>query len=621
MQDFLILSRIRIVVINMAAQIPEQLIDEIRQANDVVDVIGEYVSLKKRGRNYFGLCPFHGEKTASFSVTQEKQIFHCFGCGKGGNVFTFLMEKEGFTFQQAVAHLAQKSGHNLPEQFTDQSNNYRNKNDQVSLQAHELLTKFYHHIFSHAKEAKEARDYMKKRGLSEETIKLFQIGFSPEANEVTPQFLEKKEFNLTELASVGLLARSEQNQMYDRMRGRVIFPIRNHLAKTVGFGGRSINDLEPKYLNSPESALFQKGKMLFNFDLARSEIKSSGQAILFEGYMDVIAAYQAGIKNGVASLGTSVTEQQAALIKRYADTVIVSFDGDESGINASYKAAKILKKAGCVVRIATLPDGLDPDSFIKKYDGKRFNDEVIEASSTYMTFIMSYHKRAYNLKIEADQMAYIKEIATEIAHLKSALDRDHYIRELVKMFDLSFDAILEEVDQLREIQGRTRNNKVSTSHTRKHNLQSRTKQLLPAYHNAEIKLLAYMLNDRAIAERIKHTIGAAFNIEKHKIIVTYLYAFFEDGHEANISQFIERLDDEELRKDVIEIAMEPITGDVSEEAISDYIRIIKAEQNDKVVLRDLIEQQKKAEQKKDYLTAAQIGMEIMRIQKELKDKS
>src|SRR5690625_5538659 len=180
MQDFLILSRIKIVVINMAAQIPEQLIDEIRQANDVVDVIGEYVSLKKRGRNYFGLCPFHGEKTPSFSVTQEKQIFHCFGCGKGGNVFTFLMEQEGFTFQQAVAHLAQKSGHNLPDQYLNQANGSNHSVDQISLKAHELLTKFYHHIFSHAKEAEQARSYLENRGLMKETIERFQIGFAPD---------------------------------------------------------------------------------------------------------------------------------------------------------------------------------------------------------------------------------------------------------------------------------------------------------------------------------------------------------------------------------------------------------------------------------------------------------
>ncbi|MBU5595158.1 DNA primase [Amphibacillus sp. MSJ-3] len=605
----------------MNAQIPEQIIDEIRKANDIVDVIGEYVSLKKQGRNYFGLCPFHGEKTPSFSVTQEKQIFHCFGCGKGGNVFTFLMEQEGFSFQQAVTYLAQRSGFSMPDQYIQQEGHKDQSNDQVSLQAHELLTKFYHHIFSHAKEAEDARAYLKNRGLTDETIECFQIGFSPEAQEVTPQFLEKKAFNLQELVSSGVLARNDQGQVYDRMRGRLIFPIRNHLSKTVGFGGRSITELEPKYLNSPESALFQKGKMLFNFDLARSELKKTGQAILFEGYMDVITAYQGNIKNGIASLGTSITEQQAALIKRYVNTVVICYDGDEAGINASFKAAKLMAKVGCQVRIATLPDGHDPDSFIRKYGGERFKQEVIEVSSTYMGFIMMYHKRAYNLNVEADQMAYVRKIVTEIAQLKSALDRDRYIRELTKMFDLSSEAIQEEVNQIRKKQETTRHKVDTTSHTNDRILKGKTKKLLPAYHNAERKLIAYMLFDRSIAEQIKHTLGADFNIEEHQIIVTYLYAFYEDGFEPNVSHFVERLKDDEIISEVIEIAMEPVTTDFSEEELSDYVHIIKAEHNDKVIIRNLIAEQKQAELKKDFLKAAQIGMEIMRIQKELRTKN
>lgn len=607
-------------VIKMTAQIPEQLIDEIRQANDIVDVVGEYVSLKKQGRNYFGLCPFHGEKTPSFSVTQEKQIFHCFGCGKGGNVFTFLMEQEGFTFQQTVAHLAEKSGQALPDQYLKREKGYDQTADQAIFKAHELLTKFYHHIFCHAKEAEDARAYLEKRGLTDETIDTFQIGFSPDSNDITPQFLAKKDFDIQELASSHVLGRSENNQIYDRMRGRIIFPIRNHLAKTVGFGGRSITDREPKYLNSPESALFQKGRLLFNFDLARSELKKANEAILFEGYMDVITAYQAGVKNGIASLGTSVSEQQAALIKRYADTVVICYDGDKAGINASYKVAKLMRKVGCNVRIATLSEGLDPDTFINKYGGERFKQEVIETSSTYMTFVMMYHKRAYNLNIEADQMAYIKQITTEIAELKSALDRDHYIRELTKQFDLSFEAILEEVNQIRNKDGKTRDNVNSRRYTNDRIIKRKPKRLLPAYHNAERRLLAYMLHDLSIAEKIKHQLGASFKVEKHKVIVTYLYAFYEDGLDPNISQFIERLEDEEIINEVIDIAMEPITEEISEHEIADYVHLIKAENSDMVLIRDLLRKQKDAEIKRDYLEAAKIGMEIMRIQKELKNK-
>ncbi|SEN55921.1 DNA primase [Amphibacillus marinus] len=601
----------------MNNQIPQHLIDEIRQSNDIVDVVGEYVSLKRQGRNYFGLCPFHNESTPSFSVTQEKQIFHCFGCGKGGNVFTFLMEHEGFSFLQAVEHLAQKSGHALPEVFVKQENQSNQSIDQVSLQAFEWLTKFYHHVLAHAKEALIGKQYLEERGLSQEIINVYQIGFSPHANEVTTKFLEKKSFNLQHLASTGVFTRNDQNQIFDRFRGRIVFPIRNHLGKTVGYGGRSINGEEPKYLNSPESALFQKSKMLFNFDLARSEMKKKGQAILFEGYMDVITAAQAGITNGVATLGTSATEHQAALLKRYVDHVVICYDGDSAGFNAAYKAARLFLKAGCQIRVATLPDGSDPDAFIKQNGGERFKREVIEESSTYMGFVMTFLKKGYNLKVEADRIAYVNKIIEEIAGLNSAIDRDHYARELANEHQLSFETILNEVNHLNQARGNDRDKAATKRHTKDQNLYRAKKKLLPAFYNAERRLLAYMLYDHSIAEKIKHILGASFNVDKHKIIVTHLYAFYEEGNKANVSQFIERIDDEALKNDIIELAMESISPDISDSELNDYINIISEEQGDKANIRALLAEQKKAELNQDYVKAAQIGMEIVQIRQRL----
>ncbi|SDB98615.1 DNA primase [Pelagirhabdus alkalitolerans] len=605
----------------MSGQIPEQLIEEVRQANDIVDVVGDYVSLKKQGKNYFGLCPFHGENTPSFSVTQDKQIYHCFGCGKGGNAFTFLMEIEGFTFQQAVEHLAEKSGYELPEHVKGQQNSV-NHQDQDSLMAYQWLTKFYHHILEHAKESKHAKDYLYNRGLNDEMIERFQIGFSPEVQELTPQFLEKKGFNLQQMVQSGLLMRNDHNKVYDRFRGRIIFPIRNHLGKTVGFGGRALGDDEPKYLNSSESSLFQKGKMLFNFDLARSAIKKEKQAILFEGYMDVISAFQVGIENGVATLGTSITDTQASLLKRYVDTVVICYDGDHAGREASYQAAQRLKKAGCDVRIGILPTQLDPDAYIKEYGAKRFKHEVIEASSTYPAFTMFYFKGKYNLQVEADQMAYIDQITNELATVERAIDREHYARELANQFNLSIENIVEEIDKKRSQNHRYHKDRTrSESHTN-HYVKKQTKnKLLPAYHNAERKLLTYMLYDRSIAEKIKHQLGANFNIDMHKVIVTHLYAFYEDGYDANVSQFIERIPDDVIKNDVIQMAMEPVLTDMTDEEIDDYIRIIKGEKEEKATIRDLVQKQKQAELNKDYVLAAQIGMEIVDLQKRLKSRS
>ncbi|WP_079708475.1 DNA primase [Paraliobacillus ryukyuensis] len=603
----------------MAGQIPEETVDEIRRSNDIVDVVGEYVSLKKQGRNYFGLCPFHGENTPSFSVTQEKQIFHCFGCGKGGNVFTFLMEIEGFTFQQTVQYLAEKSGHSLPASVGQETDQENNSEEQIHLKAFAWLTKLYHHLLRHTKEGKQAYQYLLDRGFTDEMIDLFQLGYAPQSRELVVQFLEKKGFHTQQMIRAGVLTANEQNQASDRFRGRVIFPIRNHLGKSIGFGGRTITDQEPKYLNSPESALFQKGRLLFNFDLARSTIRNSEQAVLFEGYMDVISAYQAGIKNGVATLGTSITENQAKLLNRYVNTVIICYDGDQAGIDASYKAARLLHQVDCNVKVASIPEGLDPDSYIVKYGENRFQNEIIEASNTYMTFLMEYLKKDYNLQLEGDRMQYIEKVIDELATIKRPMEREYYAKELANTYDLSINTMMQEIKDRRKKLGVQQDNQQTSSHTRNKVGFSKQKKLLPAYHKAEKQLLAYMLHDASIAENVKERLGASFNLDLHKIIVTHLYAFYEEGNNANISQFIERIDDTAIKNEIVEIAMEPIHPDVSDKEIQDYIWLIKAEQEDKATIRSLQQAQKQAEVQKDFVKAAQIGMEILEIQKKIKN--
>lgn len=599
---------------DMAGQIPEELIEEIRKANDIVDVVGEHVSLKKKGRNYFGLCPFHGENTPSFSVTQDKQIYHCFGCGKGGNVFNFLMELEGFTFYQAVEYLANKSGLSLPETVSSQHTQQNNQIDQESLNAYEFLTMFYHHLLVHANGAEEAKQYLEKRGLTEDVIKKFKIGFSPYQSDVTTTLLEKKSFRLNHLAHTGVLSETEDGKVLDRFRGRVVFPIRNHLGKTVGFGGRTITDEDPKYLNSPESKLFQKGNILYNFDYARSEMKKLNQAVLFEGYMDVITADQYGITNGVASLGTALTDHQAQLLKRYVDEVIVCYDGDKAGIEAAFKAAERLKKSGIGVRVASIPEGDDPDGYLKKNGREAFVHQILGQSATYMSFVLNYLKRQYDTSIEASRMQYIEVAIRYIATLVKPIERDHYVRELANEYDLSVDTILGEVESKRQQHTPQVTKKNIQTHARK-----KPQRLMPAYFNAERKLISYMLYDASIAERIKHRLGASFNVDMHKVIVTHLYAHYEAGYPADVSQFIERISDHEVKNLIIELAMQSLSPEVTEGEINDYIYMIQNEQGDKTLLKDLLSQQKQAEASKDYTKAAQLGMEIVNIRKRLKE--
>lgn len=597
----------------MTNQIPEEIIDNIRKSNDIVDIVGEYVQLKKSGRNFFGLCPFHGEKTPSFSVTQEKQIFHCFGCGKGGNVITFMMEIEGFSFFDALKFLSDRSGIELPIENKAESN--LSQDNQSLLSAYEWLSKLYHHLLRHSKDGKEGYHYFKERGITDETIDLFQLGFAPNLNDFTATFLEKKGFHLQTLVRAGLLTMRDDKTVTDRFRGRVIFPIRNHLGKTIAFGGRAINDDGPKYLNSSESELFQKGRMLFNFDLAKKHIRTSNEVILFEGYMDVISAYQAGIKNGIATLGTSLTEIQSKLLKRYVDTVVICFDSDEPGIEAAYKAATLLQKTGCYVKIANVRDGLDPDDFIKKYGAEDFKNKVINVSETFMSFLMRYKKKDFNLSLEGDRLKYIELVIKDLALINSQIEKEYYLKELSEEFDISMNTLEDELARHHQTFKQNKDKEKKDRYTNNSTTFYRINKLRPAFHNAERKLIAYMLKNRAITDKVREEIGASFNIDEHKVIATHLYAFYEEGHEGDVSIFLEKIPEVRLKQLVTEIAMIPISEEISEREINDYIRIISTELTDTGTINSLREEQKVAEQQNDFIKAAEIALKIINIQK------
>lgn len=602
----------------MPGFIPEETVEKIRKANDIADVISEYVQLKKQGKNYVGLCPFHAEKTPSFSVTQDKQIFHCFGCGKGGNVINFIMEMESYSFYDALKLLANRSGIELPTKDMPQQSSLSQEN-QTILSANEWLQKLYHHLLRFTKDGKEGYQYLLDRGITEEVIDQFQLGFAPNVKDFVPEFLRKKGYHQQTLVKAGLLSLRDDNTVVDRFRGRVIFPIRNHLGKTVAFGGRAIADQEPKYLNSPESDLFQKGKLLFNFDQAKKHIRSTGEVILFEGYMDVIAAFQADVKNVIATLGTSLTENQAKLLRRYVDTVIICYDSDYAGIEAAYKAANLLRQTGCEVKVAFMEDGMDPDDYIRTYGGEAFNNKVIKASDTYMSFYMRYMKKNYNVNLEGDRIHYIEIILKQLATIDNAVEREYYLKELSEEYDLTMDALNQEIQKIRQNMGMNKDRQQNKRYTTNNEKDSASaKKMLPAFQNAERRLLAYMLKDVTITEKVQDTIGGSFNMEIHQVIATHLYAYYEEGYPADVSLFIDRLTDEKIIQAVIEIAMIPLNEDISDQEINDYIWTILAENKDMTAIRKLKEEQRQAEKQSDPIKAAKIAMEIIEIQKQLK---
>lgn len=599
----------------MSKQIPEHIIDKIKQEYNIVDLVGEYVQLKRQGRNYFGLCPFHDEKTPSFSVNEEKQIFYCFGCQKGGNILTFLMELEGYSFHETVKLLAEKRNITIP-QMKSHSQSLSTESQNILL-AHEWLMKLYHHLLKFTKDGQTGYNYLMERGLSAKSIEMFQIGFAPNAKGFTVDFLRKKGIPEQILIKSGLFYKQNDGKITDRFQGRIIFPIRNHHGKPVGFSARSLTDEEPKYLNSSENDLFQKNRLLYNFDLARPNIRKENEAILFEGQIDVITAYSAGLENVIATLGTALSEKQAKLIQRYVDTVIICYDGDDAGLNASYRAAKLLQQVGCTVKIANLKAGMDPDKYIQQYGIKQFKKKIIQSSDTFMQFYMRYIKKDYDLKNEQDRFEYIKQILKQLAMIESSIEREHYLKELSEQHQISMESLSEELSRYRQNLQARKDNASRSRYTNKVKHFIPKSQLRPAYQNAERKLIALMLQDHLIANYVRDELGAAFNLDDHNVIVTSLYAYYEEGFPPNVSMFIDRMSDDRLKQLVIEISMIPTHEKIGDQEIDDYIQTIQA-QSDIQSLDEYREKQRLAEQQNDPIQAAKIAKKIIDLERQIK---
>ncbi|MDQ0156350.1 DNA primase [Robertmurraya andreesenii] len=603
----------------MHVRIAEEKINEIRQAVDIVDLISDYVQLKKQGRNYFGLCPFHGENTPSFSVSPDKQIFHCFGCGAGGNAFSFLMELESLSFQEAAIKLAERTHIELEISApTFSKETSASKEFSKMIEAHELIRKFYHHLLVNTKDGQHALEYLLNRGFTLASIEKFQIGYALNSWDFVYKFLTKRNFEPELLERCGLIIKREKDETYfDRFRDRIMFPILDQKGNTIAFSGRSLGADEPKYLNSPETAIFNKSKILYNFHLARASIRKQQQVILFEGFADCIAAERAGVENGVATMGTSLTSEHIALIRRNAEAVTVCYDSDSAGIEAAYRAATMLAEAGSHVRVALMPDGLDPDDYIKKFGAEKFNKEIIGSSLTFMSFKLLYFRRGKDLQNEGDRLQYIEEVLMEISQLDKAVERDHYLRQLANEFSLSLEALKEQQRQL-YFAGKKNNRQQSTQEPYKSFVPAKQiEPLKPAYYNAERSLIYYMMRDSGLAYQVQEKLlGHSFHIDEHQAIITYLFGYYEDGMEPNPSYFMDFLKDEKLRRVVANIEMMSMKEEVSDQELSDYInQVLKYQKMLKIKEKE--KERQEAERKEDYLTAAKIAMEMIELRKSL----
>ena len=561
------------------ARYSDEIIDDVRQSNDIVDVISQYVRLKRSGRNYFGLCPFHNEKSPSFSVSPEKQIFHCFGCGVGGNVFTFLTKIESISFVEAVQLLAERANIQLPTL----ENNVDSAKEALKAKVYKVneFTAKYYHENLYRPESKMAQEYIKKRKLSNETLKSFQIGFSGKFDELYKE-LKKQGFEDREILESGLVNKNERGQYIDRYRNRLMFPICDVRGRVIAFGGRVLDDSKPKYINSPENIVYSKGRHLYGLNVAKKyDIKK--RLLIVEGYMDVISLHQRDIHNAVASLGTALTQQQGYLLRNNTEQIILSYDSDEAGQTAKVRAMEILQNMGCDIRVLQMEGAKDPDEYVIKYGNARFQNLVDKAISV-IEFKVKILRQSLNLESTNDKIKFLNEIAKLISKIDNNMEREVYIEKIAKEYDVSKEAIYAEVNKLTYKESKDEKVLSKARPVVRHIEKKETDNVSEATKRRENTVLAILLSgDRNIYEIIKQNITIKdFKYEIDKKIAEKLYEEFENGN-SNINSIIDNLSEEE-QNHITMIMAEDYGIDDVEKAIDD---IIQSYEKDKLNERKL----------------------------------
>lgn len=442
--------------------IPDEFIQEIKARCDIADVISSYVNLKKAGRNLVGLCPFHNEKTPSFSVSQENEFFHCFGCGVGGDVITFIRRIENLDYVDAVKFLAQRAGLTMPEENRNEGlSNLKNRIYEANREA----AKFYHKQL-YTPNGQNALEYLRKRQLSEKTIIHFGLGYSPPSRFELVNHLKSKGFSSTELIAANLANESRNGNPFDRFSDRVMFPIMDLRGNVIGFGGRIMSDIKPKYLNTSDTPVFNKSRNLFALQFAKN--KAEGQLILVEGYMDVIALHQAGFENAVATLGTALTQEQATIIKRYCKEVVICYDADEAGQKATSRAISILRPTGLDIKVLTVPDGKDPDEYIKSHgeQGSARFRLLLDKCGNDVEYRLQKLRMSYNTDITEQKVAFLTQAAKLIAELDNSIEQDIYVSKLSEELNVEKNAIHQQIGKYR------RRNAVEASKKEQRNIQN-----------------------------------------------------------------------------------------------------------------------------------------------------
>ncbi|MDD5497685.1 MAG: DNA primase [Atribacterota bacterium] len=524
----------------------EEILDEIRNRLDIVELISEYVSLKPSGKGYKGLCPFHQEKTPSFMVDSGRQIFHCFGCGEGGNIFTFIMKMEKVKFPEAVKILADKAGIALP---TFENQNIKIAPDrELIFRLNEIAADYYHrNLFS--AQGKSARQYLWKRNFSEEIIKKFQLGYALPGYEHLMSILLAKKIPLSDLFKAGLVAKSSKSgKTIDYFRNRIIFPIFNLQGNIIAFGGRVLDDKLPKYINSPETAVYSKAKHLYGLFQAKKSIRQKNQVIIVEGYTDVLMAHQYGFENVVASLGTALTSQQIDLVKRYADEVLVAFDSDTAGKIATLRSLNMIKKAVRKVRIISLPLNSDPADVLLK-EGKNYFSNLLDKALPLIDYKLKVLTEQYNASTSAGKISIIRELFPDLSSVTSEVELQTEVKKIAEKLDLAEESILNDLNRYKK-----GNRVLLTSILTDTSSES-------THINAEKILIGSMLQKRDNIEKIFSELQVEdFSIQEHREIVSIIMDLFKGGEKVSLQKVMDELEDPKMISLLSKIIMQDLVS-------------------------------------------------------------
>jgi len=579
----------------VANLIPEEKVDQIRSAVNIADFIGQSVQLKKAGKNLFGLCPFHEERTPSFSVNEQKQIFHCFSCGRGGNVFSFVMDLDNLSFPEAVAKVAEFGHIDLPASYTASSQPAAPK-DQLQSDLLDLYAdsaKMYQHVLVNTELGEPALTYLHERGLDDDTIATFGIGYAPK-NQLLLDFFKAHQVDYQLLRQSGLFIENQAGELRDRFVDRVLFPIKDASGRVIAFSGRILKKSpdEPKYLNSPETKLFNKRSVLFNFDLARGAIRQQKSVVLFEGFMDVIAAYRAGIQNGVASMGTSLTNEQIYMLERVTDQLYICYDSDLPGQKATDRALTLLgDNSRLNLGVVQMPDGMDPDEYLRSAGAEKFQQVFESGKQTPTAFEMQYLRHGLSLQNTQDQLTYLAAVLQQLAQLSSKVEQDLYLNQLVQEFGLNKDDLRQ---QLRSVVGQKTVHRQPTTHRSAPpappvddggiatmappppNVTGVETNAAPLsrVERAERLLLYRLLHDHDVWLRVMALADFHFVHDQYQNVLADAEAYFNSHAHFDLASFTDFMTDNQLKQVVTSLEFMDIASESSREEVADLVNVI-----------------------------------------------